>query len=154
MNRIKILLGGRIAEKIVFNHLSTGASNDIASATDFATRLVCEWGMSSILGSTVYQKQQHQFLGDIQTKGQYSEKTAREIDLEVRRIINSCYAETEKLLRSHNKLIHDLAELLLINETIDSEEMDIIMRCYISKNGQETSHHADIKDEKTEERQE
>jgi len=133
LNRIKILLGGRIAEKIVFNHLSTGASNDIAAATDFANRLVCEWGMSSLLGSTVYRKQQHQFLGDIEIKGQYSETTAREIDLEVRRIIDSCYTETEKLLRSNNKLIHELAELLLINETIDAEEMDIIMQCYLNR---------------------
>ncbi|MBW1635305.1 MAG: ATP-dependent zinc metalloprotease FtsH [Deltaproteobacteria bacterium] len=133
LNRIKILLGGRIAEKIVFNHLSTGASNDIAAATDFATRLVCEWGMSSLLGSTVYRRQQHQFLGDIEIKGQYSETTAREIDLEVRRIIDSCYTETEKLLRSNNKLIHELAELLLINETIDAEEMDIIMQCYLNR---------------------
>jgi len=162
MNRIKILLGGRVAEKIVFNHLSTGASNDIASATDFATRLVCEWGMSGVLGSTVYRRQQHQFLGDIETKGQYSETTAREIDLEIRRIINSCYTETEKLLRSHNKLIHELAELLLINETIDAEEMDIVMHCYLNTNKQQatppenldTTHIPDKKEDKTEEIQE
>ena len=161
MNRIKILLGGRIAEKIIFNHLSTGASNDIAAATDFATRLVCEWGMSGVLGSTVYQRQQHQFLGDVQTKGQYSETTAREIDLEIRRIINSCYAETEKLLRNNDKLIHELAEQLLINETIDAEEMDIIMRCYIKTTekepppeDQDITRHPDQKEDKTKEIQE
>ena len=64
LNRIKILLGGRIAEKIVFNHLSTGAANDIASATDFAVRLVCEWGMSSVIGSTVYHRRHGGFLGN------------------------------------------------------------------------------------------
>jgi cell division protease FtsH len=133
LNRIKILLGGRIAEKIVFNHLSTGASNDIAAATDFAARLVCEWGMSSVIGSTVYQRQHDGFLGNTETRGQYSEETAREIDLEVRKIINTCYAETEKLLRSHNQLIHELAEILLINETIDAEEIDIVMECYTNK---------------------
>jgi cell division protease FtsH len=137
LNRIKVLLGGRIAEKIVFNHLSTGAANDIAAATDIANRLVCEWGMSSALGSTVFRRKQHQFLGDIDTQSNFSETTAREIDLEIRRIINDCYAETEKLLRSHNRLIHELAEILLVNETIDADEIDIVMRCYTAteKNG-------------------
>jgi len=130
LNRIKVLLGGRIAEKIVFNHLSTGAANDIAAATDIAHRLVCEWGMSGLLGSMVYRRTQHQFLGDVDIKGHFSEETAREIDLEVRRIIGDCYDETEKLLRNHNRLIHDLAEVLLINETIDAEEMEIVLQCY------------------------
>ena len=131
LNRIKVLLGGRVAETIVFNHLSTGAANDIAAATDIATRLVCEWGMSSAIGSTVYRRKQQQFLGSVETRGNFSEATAREIDLEVRRIINDCYAETEKLLRSNNRLIHELAEVLLINETIDAEEMEIVMQCYV-----------------------
>ncbi len=140
LNRIKVLLGGRIAEKIVFNRLSTGAANDIAAATDIAHRLVCEWGMSGVLGSMVYRRTQHQFLGNIDIKGQFSETTAREIDLEVRRIINDCYDETEKLLRSHNRLIHDLAEILLVNETIDAEEMEIVVQCYTNtKNKQKDS---------------
>ncbi|SDP36747.1 ATP-dependent zinc metalloprotease FtsH [Desulforhopalus singaporensis] len=129
MNKIKVLLGGRIAEKLVFNHLSTGAANDLGAATDIALRLVSEWGMSSILGPAVYRRKQHQFLGDNSVTGPLSEATCREIELEVRRIINECYAETEELLRSHNRLLHDLAEVLLINETIDAEEMEIIMEC-------------------------
>jgi cell division protease FtsH len=137
LNRIKVLLGGRIAEKIVFNQLSTGAANDIAAATDIATRLVCEWGMSANLGSTVYHRKQHQFLGDVDTRGDFSEATAREIDLEVRRIMSDCAAETERLLRSHNRLIHELAEVLLINETIDAEEMEIVMHCYTQSLGED-----------------
>lgn len=129
LNRIKVLLGGRIAEKIVFNHLSTGAANDIAAATDIATRLVCEWGMSGSLGPIVYRQKQHQFLGDIAMQGDFSETTAREIDLEIRRIINECSDETEKLLRGNNRLIHELAEVLLVNETVDAEEMQIVMQC-------------------------
>ncbi|MFW2365801.1 MAG: ATP-dependent zinc metalloprotease FtsH [Desulforhopalus sp.] len=136
LNRIKVLLGGRIAEKIVFNQLSTGAANDIAAATDIATRLVCEWGMSASLGSTVYLRKQHQFLGDIDSRGDFSEATAREIDLEVRRILNDCAAETEQLLRRHNRLIHELAEVLLVNETIDEEEMEIVMHCYKNSQGE------------------
>ncbi len=160
LNRIKILLGGRIAEKIVFNHLSTGAANDIASATDFAVRLVCEWGMSSVIGSTAYHRQHQGFLGNNPRSGQYSEETAREIDLEVRRIINICYAETEKLLRDHNRLIHELAEILLINETIDAEEIDIVMQCYENKKrgqripaDQDISRQLDSDAEETEETQ-
>ena len=139
LNRIKVLLGGRIAETIVFNHLSTGAANDIAAATDIANRLVCEWGMSSAIGSTVYRQKQQQFLGSVETKGNFSEATAREIDLEVRRIVNECYAETERLLRSHNRLIHELAEVLLINETIDAEEKEIVMECYMNSQKSEES---------------
>jgi len=141
LSRIKVLLGGRIAEKIIFNHLSTGAANDIAAATDIAHRLVCEWGMSSTLGSTVYRRKQQQFLGNIEMKGNFSEATAREIDLEVRRIINDCYSETERLLRSHNRLIHELAEVLLINETIDAEEMEIVMQCYINAEKNDKTNH-------------
>lgn len=133
LNRIKVLLGGRVAEKIVFNHLSTGAANDIAVATDIAERLVCEWGMSLSLGSIAYRRRQHQFLGSIEHQSRFSETTAREIDLEVRRIIKDCYEETEQLLRSHNRLIHELAEVLLINETVDAEELEIVMGCYRAK---------------------
>ena len=141
LNRIKVLLGGRIAEIIVFHHLSTGAANDIAAATIIANRLVCEWGMSNAIGSTVYRHKQQRSLGSVETGSNCSEATAREIDLEVRRIIDDCYAETEKLLRSNNRLIHELAEVLLINETIDAEEMEIVMQCYVNskKNGNHKS---------------
>ncbi len=143
LNRIKVLLGGRIAETIVFHHLSTGAANDIAAATDIASRLVCEWGMSSAIGSTVYRQKQQRFLGSTDTGGNFSEATAREIDLEIRRIINDCYAETEKLLRSNNRLIHELAEVLLINETIDAEEMEIVMQCYVNSQKSDTKRPAE-----------
>ena len=136
LNRIKVLLGGRIAEKIVFNHLSTGAANDIAAATDIANRLVCEWGMSGVIGSTVYHHRRHQFLGETNWYGQFSEETAREIDLEVRRIMNDCALETEKILKRHNRLIHELAEVLLVNETIDAEEMEIVIQCYVNSSGE------------------
>ena len=91
--------------------------------------------MSSVIGSTVYHRRQHQFLGETNQYGQFSEQTAREIDLEVRRVMNDCYQETEKLLRQYNGLIHDLAEVLLVNETIDSEEMEIVVQCYANTNG-------------------
>jgi cell division protease FtsH len=131
LNRIKVLLGGRISEEIVFKQLSTGASNDIAGATAIARRIVCEWGMSSAMGAMVYRSQtanEHEPV--------LSEKTAREIDLEIRRIIRDCYSQTETLLRQHNTLIHELAELLLVNETVDGEEVDIVIQCYLNRDGQ------------------
>lgn len=133
INRIKVLLGGRISEEIVFNQLSTGAANDISAATEIAQRIVCEWGMSGAMGATVYQIQGREHLPPV------SEKTAREIDLEIRRIIRDCYSQTAALLRQHNKLIHKLAEILLINETVDGEELDIVIECYINDRKRENN---------------
>jgi len=128
LNRIQVLLGGRISEEIVFNQLSTGAANDIKEATEIAERIVCEWGMSEAMGATVYQtRQEHDH------HAPRSEKTSREIDLEIRRIISDCYNQTEALLREHIKLIHELAEILLIHETVDGEEVDIIIKCYLNR---------------------
>lgn len=128
LNRIKVLLGGRISEELEFNQLSTGAANDISEATEIAERIVCEWGMSQTMGATVYQgRQEHEH------HTPRSEKTSREIDLEIRRIISECYNQTEALLREHNKLIHELAEILLIHETVDGEEIDIIIECYLNR---------------------
>lgn len=131
LNRIKVLLGGRISEEIVFKQLSTGAANDISVATEIAQRIVCEWGMSAAMGATVYHARQHS-----DHHAPPSEKTAREIDLEIRRIIRDCYSQTEALLRQHNKLIHELAEILLIHETVDGEEMDIVIDCYLNREKQ------------------
>ncbi|MFT5726597.1 MAG: cell division protease FtsH [Desulforhopalus sp.] len=128
LNRIKVLLGGRISEEIVFNQLSTGAANDIKEATEIAQKIVCEWGMSETMGATVYQTRQ-----DTDHHALHSEKTSREIDLEIRRIISDCYNQAEALLCEHIKLIHELAEILLIHETVDGEEVDIIIKCYLNR---------------------
>ena len=136
LNRIKVLLGGRISEEIVFNQLSTGAANDISSATELAQRIVCEWGMSAAMGATVYHARQQ---NDHHTP--LSEKTGREIDLEIRRIIRDCYSQTEALLRKHNTLIHELAEILLVHETVDGEEVDIVIDCYLNRDKQKLPDH-------------
>ncbi|MFT5702351.1 MAG: cell division protease FtsH [Desulforhopalus sp.] len=134
LNRIKVLLGGRISEEVVFNQLSTGAANDINAATEIAQKIVCEWGMSAAMGATVYHTRQ-----ESDHCPPRSEKTSREIDLEIRRIIRDCYSETEALLRQHNKLIHELAEILLVHETVDGEEVDIIIACYLNRDQQTNS---------------
>ncbi len=132
INRIKILMGGRIAEEIVFNHQTTGASNDIVTATDIASRLVCEFGMSTAIGPIAYMQEQEGFLGGGSAMKPYSEKTAERIDNEIKRVVEQCYVETEKLLTENNKFLHKLAEALLVNETVDGEEMEIVHQCYIN----------------------
>lgn len=133
LNRIKILMGGRIAEELIFGRLTTGASNDILSATEIATRLICEWGMSDTIGPIAYLQEQGSFLGGSSMAKSHSEKTAQIIDAEVKRIIGQCYEETKSLLHQNNKFLHKLAEALLVNETVDAEEVDIVLHCYINE---------------------
>lgn len=130
LNRIKTLLGGRVAEALVFNRLTTGASNDITVATEIATRIVCEWGMSS-LGPVAYRQENESFLHQSSVSKPYSEITAEKIDHEIGRIIADCYEETETILHRHNRFLHKFAEVLLLNETLDAEEVDIVFRSYL-----------------------
>jgi len=132
INRIKILMGGRIAEEIVFGHQTTGASNDIVTATDIAGRFVCEFGMSSAIGPIAYSQEQDDFLGGTTSSKPYSEKTAERIDQAVKDLIEQCYSETVELLTANNKFLHKLAEALLVNETVDGEEFEIVHQCYIN----------------------
>jgi cell division protease FtsH len=132
LNRIKILMGGRVAEELIFGRLTTGASNDILSATEIATRLICEWGMNSTIGPVAHMQDQGGFLGGSSTMKPYSEQTAQRIDREIKKTIEACYGETRQLLTDNNKFLHTLAEALLINETIDAEEMSIVYHCYMS----------------------
>jgi len=133
INRIKILMGGRVAEEQVFGRLTTGASNDILTATEIANRLVCEWGMSDVVGPVAYVQSESGFLGGGSMAKAHSERTAETIDAEVKRIITNCYEETDKLLRQNNKFLHKLAEALLVNETVDAEEFEIVFHCYINE---------------------
>jgi cell division protease FtsH len=133
INRIKILMGGRVAEELIFDRLSTGASNDIYSATELASRLVCEWGMSEILGPVAYLHQEGMDGAGRSFIKAHSEKTAETIDTEIQRIISDCYTETGSLLRKNDRFLHKLAEALLVNETVDAEEFDIVFQCYIKE---------------------
>ncbi|MFH7319143.1 ATP-dependent zinc metalloprotease FtsH [Desulfurivibrio sp. D14AmB] len=129
MNRIKILLGGRTAEEIVFREFSTGASNDLQAVTNLATRMVCEWGMSSVLGPRAYIKEATGFLGGDAGSRPYSEEIARAIDAEINQLIETCYQEAMIILEGKIKYLHRLAAILLEHETIDGKEADIIMGC-------------------------
>jgi cell division protease FtsH len=127
---ITYALGGRAAEKIVFSHYTTGAGNDIEKATNIARKMVCEWGMSEKLGPMSYgAKEEEIFLGrEIQKHRDYSEKTAIEIDEEVRGIINKAMNRAEKILRDNIDLLHKLSKELLEREILDSEEIERIIK--------------------------
>jgi cell division protease FtsH len=124
------LLGGRAAEKLIFNQLTTGAGNDIERATDLARKMVCEWGMSEKMGPVTFgKKEQEIFLGrEIAQHRDYSEKTAEEIDEEVIRIVSAAEKRATKLLKENIDKLHALANALLEFEILDGEQIDRILR--------------------------
>ena len=137
LNNLMILFGGRVAEELVLEHMTTGAGNDIEKATDLARRMVCEWGMSEKLGPMTFGKKEEEiFLGrDFTQKVDYSESTAIEIDAEVRRIIQESYHRAKDLLKSNLRLLHKVAETLLEKEVLDGSEIDAIVRDFGGNGG-------------------
>jgi cell division protease FtsH len=129
-SKICTLLGGRAAEKIIFNKLTTGAGNDIERATELARKMVCEWGMSEKLGPLAYGKNEEEiFLGREITKHQnYSELTAQTIDSEVKKIVSEAMVKAEKILKDNIKLLHSLSKELLEREILDSDEIEKITK--------------------------
>ena len=120
-----MMMGGRIAEEIVFGDITAGASSDIQRATDLARRMVVEWGMSEKLGFMSFGKNNEVFIGrDYQVQNQYSEATAKIIDEEIKRIIDSNYKKAKELLESKRDLLDSMSKLLLEEETIYAEEVD------------------------------
>ncbi len=125
-NKIAVLLGGRIAEEIIYQEVSTGAQNDLLKATDIAKSMVKVYGMSEKLGQISFDRDyQQRFLqtGKETAQGEYSEETAREIDCEVRRIVDEQYTRVTALLSQQKKILHESALLLLQKETITGEEL-------------------------------
>ncbi len=129
-NMIAFLMGGRVAEEAVFNQKTTGAGNDIERATEVARRMVCEWGMSDILGPLTFGKKEEAiFLGrEISQHRDYSEQTAQTIDREVRDIVERNYQRARQLVAENIAALHRIAEALLEYETIDGEEVDRLIR--------------------------
>jgi len=125
-SQLAIAFGGRAAEEIVFNRLSTGASNDIKQATELAQQMVRSWGMSDLLGPLSYAKNEEQiFLGrEISQHRDYSEETARKIDEEIVILIKKSHETAKKILSENLDVLHRLAELLLEKETVMGKELD------------------------------
>ena len=127
--QIAILMGGRVAEEIVLNHMTTGAGNDIERATQLARKMVCEWGMSSLGPISFGEKNEEIFLGkELVRHKDYSERTAIQIDKEVEKIVKNGYDTAKKILLDNIDALHRMANALLEKETLSSDEIDRILK--------------------------
>lgn len=129
-NKLAVLLGGRIAEELIFGEASTGAQNDLVKVTDIAKSMVKAYGMSEKIGTiTLERERQPQFIQiqPSQEKGDYSEETAHEIDSEIRRIIDEQYERVKRLLGEKKGVLQKGAKMLLEREVISGAELKAIM---------------------------
>jgi cell division protease FtsH len=135
LKALSVLLGGRAAEEIALKHTTTGAGNDLERATDLARKMVTEWGMSDKLGPLTFGKKDELiFLGrEIARHKDYSEKTAVDIDEEVKRIVIGAYNTSKKLLTENQDLLEAFARALLEKETMDGAEIDALIQEVESK---------------------
>jgi len=125
---IAILMGGRLAEELFLNQMSTGAGNDIERATELARKMVCEWGMSTLGPLTFGKKEEQIFLGrEIAQHRDYSEDTAIKIDLEVRRLVDEGYTRAKGLLAGNREVLTRIALALLEREVLDANEIKLLV---------------------------
>ena len=127
-SQLAVLMGGRAAEEIFLNHITTGAGNDIERATEIARQMVCEWGMSTLGPLTFGRKEEAIFLGrEIAQHRDYSEDTAIKIDVEVRGIVNLGYSKARQILETHSDALERVAKGLLDREVLDAPELKLLM---------------------------
>jgi cell division protease FtsH len=127
LNNIKHLLGGRVAEQLKLDDISTGASNDLQRATKTARSMITQYGFSEKLGPVSFSSDDEVFLGrDFSTRQNYSEAIASEIDSEIRNILEDCYAETVEILKTHDDALERVAQGLLLVETLDGEQFEAL----------------------------
>ncbi len=128
-DRISVLLGGRIAEEIIFDEMSTGAQNDLEKASDIARRMVKYYGMSDKLGIVTFEPENKSaFMGwGMGSNKDYSEETARDIDIEVKKIIDDVYAKTREMLEKQKPMLIKLSKILMEKEVIEEEELKKIL---------------------------
>ncbi len=128
-NQLAILMGGRVAEELVLNDMTTGAGNDLERATDLARKMVCEWGMSEKMGPLTFgKKEEAVFLGrELGSQRDYSDQIAMEIDKEVKRLVMENYERAKRLLTENMASLKGLAQALLEKEVLDSADIDQII---------------------------
>ncbi|MBT1071407.1 ATP-dependent zinc metalloprotease FtsH [Pelotalea chapellei] len=137
---IKVLMGGRAAEDLIFNTTTTGAGNDLARATDMARKMVCEWGMSKAFGPVAFGNHETTTDNDGSSAGKnFSDATAVEIDTEIRTLVTSAYDEVRDLLLSHMEGLKQLSTELLAKETLDSAEIDHILALTMADSGHDAT---------------
>jgi cell division protease FtsH len=123
-----VLMGGRAAEEIFLNHITTGAGNNIERATEIARQMVCEWGMSPLGPLTFGKKEEAIFLGrEIAQHRDYSEDTAIKIDAEVRSIVSTGYSRARNILETYRDALERIAQALLDREVLDATELKLLM---------------------------
>ncbi len=139
LSLIVVLMGGRAAEEVIFNRLTTGAGNDIERATDIARKMVCAWGMSEKLGPlSLGKKEENIFLGkEFSTHKEFGEKTIEMIDEEIKNIVFDNYEKAKQLLIDHKDVLHKVAKLLLEKETIEGKEIDVFLEEHKTENGEQ-----------------
>src|SRR5215472_6959897 len=126
--RLAVMMGGRLAEEIFLNQMSTGAGNDIEQATEMARKMVCEWGMSTLGPLTFGKKEEQIFLGrEILQHRDFSEETARQIDAEVRRFVNDGYDVAKKVIEENKDTLARIAQALLEREVLDAAELKMVI---------------------------
>ncbi|MCQ2563923.1 MAG: ATP-dependent zinc metalloprotease FtsH [Mogibacterium sp.] len=125
INTIKHLLGGRVAEELKLDDISTGASNDLERATEIARQMITKYGFSEKLGPVSFSTSDEVFLGrDFSTRQNYSEEVASEVDHEIRALLSQCYAETKELLKEYDAAFERVAQALLLIETLDGDQFE------------------------------
>jgi cell division protease FtsH len=133
VDRLSVLLGGRVAEELAFGEISTGGHDDLSKATDIAKSMVKEFGMSELVGHVAYEKERKSMFLDISPDHQgkdYSEETAREIDNEIKRIIEDAYQSVRQVLSEKEPLLQKVAGILLEKEVLEGEELRALVRDY------------------------
>lgn len=126
---IVALLGGRVAEQIIFNDISTGASNDLQRATRLAHDMIAKYGMSDAIGAVSYDNGDEIFVGrDYERTKSYSEQTAGAIDAEMKKVVDAAYARCEQILRENGEKLHQVAEFLLAHETMSRKQFEACMK--------------------------
>ena len=126
--QIAVMMGGRLAEEIFLNQMSTGAGNDIERATEMSRKMVCEWGMSSLGPLTFGKKEEQIFLGrELSQHRDFSEETAREIDSEVRRLVNTGYEKAKSVILENRDAMVRIALALLEREVLDANDLKLIL---------------------------
>jgi len=135
LNRLAVLLGGRVAEEIVLGEISTGAHNDLQRATDIATSMVKEYGMSERLGYVTFEKEKKPFFipSSLVSSREYSEDTAKQIDEEVKKIVDEAYHRVKEILTATRDKLEELARLLLEKEVVEEGDLKKILQLPASK---------------------
>jgi cell division protease FtsH len=132
-SRITILMGGRAAEEIAFSQRTTGAQGDIVQATEIATSMICKWGMSDVVGPQAMVVDDSGFLGGVGQRMEMSDKTSESIDKEIKNLLEICHNDAVSILKEKFYLLKQLAAMLFEVETLDEEDLEIIMSCPLTE---------------------